>query len=105
VYLLQAREAARTICVQQIQALTACGRGLTPPEEDMFDLDPDATVAVAKEVEETRHTPALQVLRDRMIALIRGVMETWPVDAEIGDVSPSTGLASQFSLSPASGRP
>jgi hypothetical protein len=52
----------------------------------MFDLDPDATAALAKAVEETRHIPALQALRDRMIGLIRGVMETWPTDAEVGDV-------------------
>jgi hypothetical protein len=53
----------------------------------MFDLDPDATMANGRAVEETRQVPDLQQLRERILAAIKGVMETWPSDAEVGDVS------------------
>jgi hypothetical protein len=38
--------------MHQLQALTACADGLTPAEEDMFDLDPDATASTARSLEE-----------------------------------------------------
>ncbi len=63
----------------------------------MFDLDPDATVAISKAVEETRQIPELQHLRERILAAIRGVMETWPTDTEVGDVSAAFRKLSNFS--------
>ncbi len=81
----QAPEAARQLCIQQIEALTACGKGLTPPEEDMFDLEPDATAASARAVQDAR--PAVQDLRDTIIGYIKDTVQTWPADVEIGDVT------------------
>lgn len=82
--LIQAPEASRQLCIQQIEALTACGKGLTPPEEDMFDLEPDDTAANARAVQEAR--PALHEVREAIVSCVRDTLYTWPADVEIGDV-------------------
>lgn len=73
--------------MHQLQALTACANGLTPAEEDMFDLDPDATASAARSLEITRHDSRLQQMRDRILHSVSKVMDIWSQDAEMATVS------------------
>jgi hypothetical protein len=73
--------------MHQLQALTACANGLTPAEEDMFDLDPDATASTARNLEATRNDPRLQQIRDRILQAVSRVMNTWSQDTEMATVS------------------
>jgi hypothetical protein len=72
--------------MHQLQALTACANGLTPAEEDMFDLDPDATADTARTLEATRGDSRLQQIRERILQAVSRVMETWSQDAEMATV-------------------
>ncbi|KAJ9116745.1 hypothetical protein QFC20_000680 [Naganishia adeliensis] len=78
-----APDAARAISMHQLQALTACANGLTPAEEDMFDLDPDATASTARSLEATRNDPRLQQIRNRILHAVSRVMDTWSQDTEM----------------------
>jgi hypothetical protein len=73
--------------MHQLQALTASANGLTPAEEDMFDLDPDATADTARNLETIRNDSRLQQLRDRILRAVSRVMETWSQDTEMATVS------------------
>ncbi|KAJ9108122.1 hypothetical protein QFC19_002589 [Naganishia cerealis] len=82
----QAPEAARAIAMHQLQALTACANGLTPAEEDMFDLDPDATAGTARNLEEVRLDTGLQHIRNRILQCVSRVMDIWHQDTEMSIV-------------------
>lgn len=75
--------------MHQLQALTACANGLTPAEEDMFDLDPDATADTARNLEVTRSDTRLHQTRDRILRAASRVMETWSQDTEMATVGMS----------------
>lgn len=79
----KAPEAARMICMQQLQALTACAIGLTPSEEDMFDPEPEDTAKHAAAISAARDDPRLQRLRENMLQSVSAVMEIWSADTEM----------------------
>lgn len=84
--------------MHQLQALTACANGLTPAEEDMFDLDPDATASSARSLEVTRNDPRLQQVRNRILHGVSRVMDTWSHDTEMATVSLKRHLSSFCSM-------
>jgi hypothetical protein len=83
--------------VQSMNALTACFRGLSPSDDDMFDsLDGDdeaknAAVAIA------RQDPGMVALRQRTEQAISGVVQVWSGDSEVADAISS--LLKQATLS------
>lgn len=81
----KAPEAARTICMQQLQALTACAIGLTPSDEDMFDPEPEDTAKMAAAIETARSDPRLQRLRDSVLQSVSAAMEIWSSDTEMAN--------------------
>ncbi|KAJ9120790.1 hypothetical protein QFC22_002724 [Naganishia vaughanmartiniae] len=83
---IMAPDAARAIAMHQLQALTACANGLTPAEEDMFDLDPDATAGTARTLEEVRLDSGLQHVRSRILQCVSRVMDIWSQDTEMAIV-------------------
>jgi hypothetical protein len=85
--ILQAPEAARTIAIQQMETLTACANGLTPSDEDMFDLDPEETATTSRSLETSRHDPEMAKLREGILQAVSRVIEIWGNDIEIASVS------------------
>jgi hypothetical protein len=84
---IQAPEAARTIAMQQMETLTACANGLTPSEEDMFDLDPEDTVSTSLALELSRQHADVAKLRGGILQAVSRVIEIWGADVEVASVS------------------
>lgn len=83
--------------VQAMNALTACFKGLSPSDDDMFDsLDgDDETKAAAMTV--ARADPGMIALRQRTEQAISGVVQVWNGDGEVADAISS--LLKQATLS------
>lgn len=95
----KAPEAARQICMQQLQALTACVTGLTPSEEDMFDPEPEDTAQAAAAIEAVRQDPRLVELRDAILTHSTAAMEIWSSDSEMASTLSSFVKAMTASVS------
>jgi hypothetical protein len=71
-----------------MNALAACFKGLSPSDDDMFDLDDgDETTDKAAAVAAARSDPTMLSLRGRIESAITAVVQVWSGDAEVADVS------------------
>jgi len=73
-----------------METLTACANGLTPSDEDMFDLDPEETATTSRSLEASRHEPEMAKLREGILKAVSRVIEIWGNDIEIASVSRKT---------------
>jgi hypothetical protein len=87
---LQAPDAAKTIAMQQLETLTACANGLTPSDEDMFDLEPEETASTSRALETCRQDERLVKLREGILQTVSKVIEIWGADVEVASVSPDS---------------
>lgn len=70
------------LLVQNMNALVACFKGLSPSEDDIFEENTNAEdVALAR--------PLVQNLRQRIEQSITNVVAVWNGDGEVADVSDS----------------
>lgn len=79
---------AQPILVQTMNALTASFKGLSPSDEDIFDLV-DETEGIDKDeaVKAIRDALPMQQMRGSIEQAIAGVVQVWNGDAEVADVS------------------
>ncbi len=75
--------------MKQLEALTACADGLTPSDEDMFDLEPEKSAGTVAAMETVRQDPRMMALRERMISALSRAIGIWSMDSEMGSVSQS----------------
>lgn len=74
--------------IQAITALTACFKGLSPSDDDIFDLadvDDDGTDK-QDAVDAIRDHSHLIALRIRIEGAVNGVVQVWSGDGEVADV-------------------
>jgi hypothetical protein len=79
-------EAAQPALVQGMNGLAACFKGLSPSDDDIFDLEEKAgdEEAVAAAREDLR----MVSLRRRIEQAITSVVQVWNGDGEVADVCP-----------------
>lgn len=86
-------ESAHPALVQAMNSLAASFKGLSPSDDDMFDLsdddDGDKDLAVAQ----AREDPRLVNLRQSIEQAIGGVVNVWDGDSEVADVRVSGRVA------------
>jgi hypothetical protein len=73
--------------MQQLETLTACANGLTPSDEDMFDLEPEETALTSRALETCRQDERLVRLREGILQTVSKVIEIWGADVEVASVS------------------
>lgn len=73
--------------MQQLETLTACANGLTPSDEDMFDLEPEETASTSRALEMCRQDSRLVRLREGILQTVSKVIEIWGADVEVASVS------------------
>lgn len=79
------RADATPLLVQSMNALTACFKGLSPSDDDMFDsLDGDDDVKAAA-IATARADPGMTALRAQTEQAISGVVAVWNGDSEVAD--------------------
>lgn len=80
---------AQEILVQTLSALTASFRGLSPSDDDIFDLSEDGPSSEEKTaaINLAREDPRMVNLRSRIEEAVKGVVEVWNGDGEVADVS------------------
>ncbi|ORY23548.1 armadillo-type protein [Naematelia encephala] len=74
------------LLVQTMSALTASFKGLSPAEDDIFDLTSEDDITATEEaIRSARCDQRMVVLRSRMEESIRGAVGTWNGDGEVAD--------------------
>lgn len=77
--------------VQSLNALTACFKGLSPSDDEMWDLTEDEE-DVARRNEGIRvareHDPRIRDLRANIETSLSSLVSVWNGDGEVADVSP-----------------
>jgi hypothetical protein len=73
--------------MQQLETLTACANGLTPSDEDMFDLEPEETATTSLLLEQSRQNGDLVKLRTELLEAVTKILEIWGGDIEVASVS------------------
>lgn len=69
-----------------MEALTACFKGLSPSDEDIFDLGSEDEEALkADAVLLAREDPRMLALRQRIEASVQGIVVVWTGEAEVAD--------------------
>lgn len=89
-------EAANAL-VPAMNALTACFKGLSPSDDDMFDLSEDDETERNQGIAIARAQPVMIDLRQRTESAIQGVVQVWNGDSEVADAISS--LLKQATLS------
>lgn len=89
-------EAANAL-VPAMNALTACFKGLSPSDDDMFDLTESDESARNESITVARSQPVMVDLRQRTESAIQGVVGVWTGDSEVADAISS--LLKQATLS------
>lgn len=79
-------EGAVPVLVQAMNSLTACFKGLSPSDDDMFEPEEDdaaknAAIAIA------RGDAGMVALRQQTEQAISGVLGVWNGDGQVADVS------------------
>ena len=86
--------------IQNLSALTACFKGMSPNDDDIFDLD-EAPEENTEAIETAREDDGLVHLRAGLEQAIAKTVEGWNGDGEIGDVGfPVLGCADNIRASP-----
>jgi hypothetical protein len=75
--------------VQSLNALTACFRGLSPPDDEMWDLteDEEDVSARTQATELARQDGRIQELRGNIELALSNLVVVWNGDSEVADVS------------------
>ncbi|KAL7420320.1 hypothetical protein Q5752_005289 [Cryptotrichosporon argae] len=78
---------ARPLLVQSMNALTACFKGLSPSEDDIFDALDDDEVSGSKNmaISAARADAGMTQLRARTEQAVADVVQVWDGDAEVAD--------------------
>lgn len=86
---VQADPSAQPILVQTISALTASFKGLSPSDDDIFDLSDEGPSSEEKEeaIRAARQDPRLSALRAKIEDAVKGVVSVWNGDGEVAEVS------------------
>ncbi|KAK4704197.1 importin-13, partial [Phenoliferia sp. Uapishka_3] len=82
---LQLPTEARDLCLQQLGWITACAKGLSDPDDDLFDLDTsiDDSVAQRESSAVVQSDPRVAEMRTRLAHAVQGVARTWAGDIEV----------------------
>lgn len=83
--------------VQAMNSLTACFKGLSPSDDDLFDSLEGDDEAKTAAISVARADPSMVALRQRTEGAISGVVQVWNGDAEVADAISS--LLKQATLS------
>ena len=76
--------------ITSMSALTACFRGLSPSDDDMFDLETEDTSAERdKAVLAVREEQTVVSLRHKIESTVQAVVRAWNGDSDVADVRPS----------------
>lgn len=88
VSIVRSDPSAQPVLVQTLAALTASFRGLSPSDDDIFDLSDDGPTSEEKSaaIELARSDPRMVSLRSRIEEAVKGVVEVWDGDGEVADV-------------------
>ncbi|KZV82789.1 ARM repeat-containing protein [Exidia glandulosa HHB12029] len=77
---------ARLLCLNELQALTGCAKGLTSQNETFFDADEDDEVTANNErMERARAHPDIVKLREAITLALSRTVDIWSTDATIAD--------------------
>lgn len=80
-----------------MNALTACFKGLSPSEDDMFETSADDEAAKNAAIARARADPGMTALRQQTEQAISAVVQVWNGDSEVADAISS--LLKQATLS------
>lgn len=79
---VQSDPSAQALSVQALSSLTAAYKGLTPSDDDMFELDaPEVDIGPAQA------DSRMVALRLKIETAIQSVVVVWNGDSEVADVS------------------
>ncbi|KIJ41891.1 hypothetical protein M422DRAFT_68108 [Sphaerobolus stellatus SS14] len=81
----QLPEDARNLCLQELQALTGCARGLTSSSDPLLSFSEDAEEVQMRIMEQARQDPRVVKLRDDMFVALSQAMQLWSTDMELAD--------------------
>lgn len=75
--------------VQAIGAMTACFKGLSPADDDIFDLTEGSDDGTDKQdaIDAARQDERMIALRQRIERAVARVIQVWSGDGEVADVS------------------
>lgn len=76
---------AQSLLIQTINSLTACLKGLSPSDDEIFDPADDEDQK-GEEVKRVRGDERMARLRERIYMAIEGVVGVWNGDSEVADV-------------------
>lgn len=76
---------AQPLLIQTINSLTACLKGLSPSDDEIFDAV-DGEDQKEEEVKRVRGDERMARLREKTFVAIEGVVGVWNGDSEIADV-------------------
>lgn len=94
--LLQAISVARSdpktsqpLLMQALDSLTACFKGLSPADDEIFDLSEDEASLKARTegTQAAKVDPRIQLLRSRIEQAVSGIIAVWSGDGDVADVS------------------
>ncbi|KAL8292471.1 hypothetical protein RQP46_001083 [Phenoliferia psychrophenolica] len=76
---------ARDMCLQQLGWITACAKGLSDPEDELFDLDTslDESGLQRDASANVQSDPRVAEMRTRLAHAIQGIARVWASDVEI----------------------
>ena len=84
---VQLPEDARQLAIQQLQALTGIGKGLTRASDSPLAIDDSAEALEEMErLNRAREDARMAGLRTLLMQAITSIVELWSTDASIGDV-------------------
>ncbi|WVF66636.1 hypothetical protein IAT40_001376 [Kwoniella sp. CBS 6097] len=76
---------AQPALIESTASLTACFKGLSPSEDDVFDTSDEDEAAKEEKVRIAREDPRMIALRQGIEGAVEGVVRVWKGDAEVAD--------------------
>lgn len=84
---VQLPEDARHLAIQQLQALTGIGKGLTRASDSPLAIDDsEEALEEAERLNRAREDARMTALRNLLMQAITSTVELWSTDASVGDV-------------------
>ena len=82
-------QTAQPVLVQSLNCLTACFKGLSPSDDEMWDLneDEEAVEGRKRQTEEVRGDARIMELRGGIESALGSLVSVWNGDSEVADVS------------------